>query len=387
MAWNEPGGNGSKDPWGHRKNEQGPPDLDEVIKKMRDKLGGWFGGNPNRPIGGSGDNFSGLTITILMGALLGIWLLFGFYIVQPAERGVVTRFGRYQQTTDQGLHWHLPYPIEDVQKINVQQVRAINHKALMLTKDENIVEIELVVQYRVGEDETDANETNAKNYLFNVLEPDNTLHQATESALREIVGSSNMDAVLTDQRDRVTADATKLIQTIVDHYQIGLKVISVNMQNAQPPEAVQSAFADAIKAREDQERSKSKAQAYKNQVIEQAGGTAGKLLEEAKAYKSMVVAHAQGETQRFAKILTEYEKAPTITRQRLYLEAMEAVLDNTSKILVDVPGNNMMVLPLDKMFSSSQLTETTKLAPAAPPTTTTSSPSENNNDPRSRGER
>lgn len=382
MAWNEPGGNGSKDPWGHRKNEQGPPDLDEVIKKMRDKFGGWFGGNPNRPIGGGDDSFSGLAISKLVMALFIIWLFFGFYIVQPAERGVVTRFGRYQQTTDQGLHWHLPYPIEDVQKINVQQVRAINHKALMLTEDENIVEIELVVQYRVGEDEA-----NAKNYLFNVLEPDNTLHQATESALREIVGSSNMDAVLTDKRDRVTADATKLIQTIVDHYQTGLKVISVNMQNAQPPEAVQSAFADAIKAREDEERSKSKAQAYKNQVIEQAGGTAGKLLEEAKAYKSMVIAHAQGETQRFAQILTEYEKAPTITRQRLYLEAMESVLDNTSKILVDVPGNNMMVLPLDKILSSSQATETAKLAPAAPPTTPTPSPSENNNDPRGRGER
>jgi modulator of FtsH protease HflK len=385
MAWNEPGGNGSKDPWGHRKNEQGPPDLDEVIKKMRDKLGGWFGGNPNRPIGGSGDNLSGLTITVLMGALFGIWLLFGFYIVQPAERGVVTRFGRYQQTTDQGLHWHLPYPIEDVQKIDVQQVRAINHKALMLTEDENIVEIELVVQYQVGENETDA-----KNYLFNVLEPDNTLHQATESALREIVGSSNMDAVLTNERDRVTADATKLIQTIVNNYQTGLKVISVNMQNAQPPEAVQSAFADVIKAREDEERSKNKAQTYKNGVVEQAGGTAGKLIEEAKAYKSMVVAHAQGETQRFTKILTEYEKAPTITRQRLYLEAMEAVLDNTSKVLVDIPGNNnLMVLPLDKILTSSQLTEAAKLTPTLPSTTNMPSQLENNkeNDPRSRGER
>ena len=384
MAWNEPGGNGSKDPWGHRKNEQGPPDLDEVIKKMRDKFGGWFGGKPNRPTGGGGDGFSGLAITTVLGVLFPLWLLFGFYIVQPAERGVVTRFGRYQQTTDQGLHWHLPYPIENVQKIDVQQVRAVNHKALMLTEDENIVEIELVVQYRVGENKEDA-----KDYLFNVLEPDNTLHQATESALREIVGSSNMDAVLTNERDRVAADAKKLIQTIVDHYQTGLKVISVNMQNAQPPEAVQSAFADVIKAREDEERSKNKAQAYKNGVVEQAGGTAGKLIEEAKAYKSMVVAHAQGETQRFAKILTEYEKAPMITRQRLYLEAMESVLNNTSKILVDVPGNNLMVLPLDKIFTSSQLTEAAKLTPTSPSTMNRSSQSEDSkeNDPRSRGDR
>ncbi len=384
MAWNEPGGNGSKDPWGHRKNEQGPPDLDEVIKKMRDKFMGWFGGKPNKPTGGGGGNFSGLAITTILVVLFPLWLLFGFYIVQPAERGVVTRFGRYQQTTDQGLHWHLPYPIENVQKIDVQQVRAVNHKALMLTEDENIVEIELVVQYRVGENKEDA-----KDYLFNVLEPDNTLHQATESALREIVGSSNMDAVLTNKRDRVAADAKKLIQTIVDHYQTGLKVISVNMQNAQPPEAVQSAFADVIKAREDEERSKNKAQAYKNGVIEQAGGTAGKLIEEAKAYKSMVVAHAQGETQRFAKILTEYEKAPMITRQRLYLEAMESVLNNTSKILVDVPGNNLMVLPLDKIFTSSQLTEAAKLTPTSPSTMNQSSQSEDNkeNDPRSRGDR
>jgi membrane protease subunit HflK len=198
-----------------------------------------------------------------------------------------------------------------------------------------------------------------------------------------------MDAVLTNERDRVAADAKKLIQTIVDHYQTGLKVISVNMQNAQPPEAVQSAFADVIKAREDEERSKNKAQAYKNGVVEQAGGTAGKLIEEAKAYKSMVVAHAQGETQRFAKILTEYEKAPMITRQRLYLEAMESVLNNTSKILVDVPGNNLMVLPLDKIFTSSQLTEAAKLTPTSPSTMNRSSQSEDSkeNDPRSRGDR
>lgn len=384
MAWNEPGGNGSKDPWGHRKNEQGPPDLDKVLKNLRDKFNGWLGGNPNRPTA-SGAGPSGLTISILIIILLSAWAASGIYTVQPAERGVVTRFGHYQQTTDQGLNWHLPYPIETVQKIDVQQVRTANHKALMLTEDENIVEIELVVQYRLG-----ANEADAKNYLFNVLEPDNTLHQATESALREIVGSSNMDAVLTNERDRVAADAKELIQTIVDNYQTGLKVISVNMQNAQPPEAVQSAFADVIKAREDEERSKNKAQAYKNEIFERAGGTAGKIIEEAKAYKFRVIAHAQGETQRFAKILNEYNKAPMITRQRLYLEAMESVLNNTSKIMVDVQGsNNIMVLPLDKIFTSSQLTPTTKLTPTLPSTTTIPSPAGNNraNDSRSRGER
>ena len=386
MAWNEPGGNGSKDPWGHRKNEQGPPDLDKVLKKMRDKLNGWLGGNPNRPGSGENPSSSAISVFIIMILLVG-WVLSGFYIVQPAERGVVTQFGRYQQTTDQGLHWHFPYPIEDVQKIDVQQVRTANHKALMLTEDENIVEMELVVQYRVG-----ANEEDAKDYLFNVLEPDNTLHQATESALREIVGSSNMDAVLTNERDRVAADAKELIQIIVDHYETGLKVISVNMQNAQPPEAVQSAFADVIKAREDEERSKNKAQAYKNEVVERAGGTADKLIEEAKAYKSRIIAHAQGETQRFTKILSEYDKAPMITRQRLYLEAMETVLNNTSKIMVDMQGsNNIMVLSLDEIFenlTANQLTKNTKLTPSLP-SSTIPSPVENNrdNDPRSRGDR
>ena len=386
MAWNEPGGNGSKDPWGHRKNEQGPPDLDKVLKKMRDKLNGWLGGNPNRPGSGENPSSSAISVFIIIILLVG-WVSSGFYIVQPAERGVVTQFGRYQQTTDQGLHWHFPYPIEDVQKIDVQQVRTANHKALMLTEDENIVEIELVVQYRIG-----ANEEDAKDYLFNVLEPDNTLHQATESALREIVGSSNMDAVLTNERDRVAADAKELIQTILDHYETGLKVISVNMQNAQPPEAVQSAFADVIKAREDEERSKNKAQAYKNEVVERAGGTADKLIEEAKAYKSKTIAHAQGETQRFAKILSEYNKAPMITRQRLYLEAMEAVLNNSSKIMVDLQGsNNIMVLPLDGIFenlTADQLTKNTKLTPSLPNSTMPSSVENNrDNDPRSRGDR
>jgi membrane protease subunit HflK len=386
MAWNEPGGNGSKDPWGHRKNEQGPPDLDKVLKKMRDKLNGWLGGNPNRPGSGENPSSSAISVFIIIILLVG-WVSSGFYIVQPAERGVVTQFGRYQQTTDQGLHWHFPYPIEDVQKIDVQQVRTANHKALMLTEDENIVEIELVVQYRIG-----ANEEDAKDYLFNVLEPDNTLHQATESALREIVGSSNMDAVLTNERDRVAADAKELIQTILDHYETGLKVISVNMQNAQPPEAVQSAFADVIKAREDEERSKNKAQAYKNEVVERAGGTADKLIEEAKAYKSKTIAHAQGETQRFAKILSEYNKAPMITRQRLYLEAMEAVLNNSSKIMVDMQGsNNIMVLPLDGIFenlTADQLTKNTKLTPSLPNSTMPSSVENNrDNDPRSRGDR
>jgi len=347
MAWNEPGGNGDKDPWGHRNNEQGPPDLDEVVKKLQNKLGSLFGGSGssgNNGNGSNGDNnVNGFLVTLLLGAGFIVWLLFGFYTVQPAEQGVELRFGRYINTTEQGLNWHLPYPVETVQKVNVQQIRPMQHKALMLTQDENIVEIELVVQYRVKD---------ARDYLFNVADPDNTLHQATESALREVVGTSKMDSVLTSGRDAVAAHSKQLIQEILDRYKTGLIVESVNMQNAQPPEAVQAAFEDVIKAREDEERHKNKAEAYSNEVVQRAGGFSDQLRQQAQGYKSQVVAHAEGETRRFTSILKEYEKAPEVTRQRIYLETMEEVLGRTSKIMLDVPdkGNNLMVLPLDKLF-------------------------------------
>jgi len=345
MAWNEPGGNG-KDPWGHRKKEQGPPDLDEVIKKMQEKLNGLFGGGGDNGDGNEKQGLSASTIAFFLILAIAIWLLFGVYVIQPAEQGVVTQFGRYDRTSEQGLNWHLPYPIERVQKVNVEQVRAVNHRALMLTQDENIIEIGLVVQYRV---------TDAKNYLFNVRDPDGTLHQATESALREIVGRSKMDAVLTSERTRIADETKALIQTIVERYKTGLTVTSVNMQNAQPPEAVQAAFADVIKAREDEERSKNKAHAYANEVVEKARGTSDRLREEAQAYKAQVIARAEGETKRFLSVLGEYQKAPAITRQRLYIESMESVLSNTSKIMIDIKsGNNLMVLPLNQILEAQQ---------------------------------
>jgi membrane protease subunit HflK len=337
MAWNEPGDN--KDPW----NKQGPPDLDEVVQQIQKKLAGIFGGGNSSD--GGGGSYSGPPIKLILFFIVVIWLGFGTYTIRPAEVGVITRFGQYHDTTQQGLNWHIPYPIEQVQKVNVQEVRTITHKALMLTKDENIVEIEVIVQYRV---------MNAKNYLFNITNPDDTLLQATESSLREVVGTSKMDAVLTSERTRVSADTKKLIQEIVDRYLAGLIVINVNMQNAQPPAEVQNAFEDVIKAREDQERSKNKAHAYSNEVIEKAKGTADRLREEAQAYKAQVVARSEGETKRFLSILTEYERAPEITRQRLYLETMESVLSNTSKVLLDINNsNNLMVLPLDKLLNNS----------------------------------
>ena len=385
MAWNEPGGNGSKDPWGHRKKEQGPPDLEELVKKMQDKLASLFGGGGNNGKGSRNDqegpswSFIGF-IAIL---LLVIWGAFGIYTVQPAEQGVVTRFGRFDRITQDGLNWHLPAPIERVQKVNVEQVRAVNHKALMLTKDENIVEIELVIQYHV---------INVEEYLFKVREPDKTLLQATESALREIVGTSRMDAVLTSERERVALETKNLIQEIIDRYQTGLKVTSVNMQNAQPPAAVQAAFTDVIKAREDQVRSQNQAQAYKNEVVENARGVADRLEQEAQGYRAQVIAHAEGETRRFLSILKEYERAPEITRQRLYFESMESVLSNTSKVMVDIQaGNNLLVLPLNQLIgrTTQSLTNRPNITPSTPsvmngiPKTET----QQGSDPRSRGGR
>jgi len=375
MAWNEPGGNG-KDPWGHRKTEQGPPDLDDIVQSVQDKIGGLFGGGGNGGKDSDGEGLSWTAIGFIAVIILSIWSLFGFYIIQPAEFGVVTQFGRYKETTEQGLNWHWPYPIEQVQKVNVEEVRALTHRALMLTKDENIVVIELVVQYQVK---------NAENYLFKVLDPDQTLHQATESALREIVGTSKMDAVLTNERARVAADTKVLIQDIVDRYKTGLIVTSVNMQNAQPPEAVQAAFADVIKAREDQERSKNKADAYANEVEQKAIGVADRLLEEAQAYKAQVTARSLGETRRFLSILKEYEKAPAITRQRLYIESLESVLSNTSKVMVDIQsGNNLMLLPLDRLLGNTSRQSTPDLSQ---PSSQFTEPGVRNDDPRSRGGR
>jgi len=380
MAWNEPGGNG-KDPWGHRKND-GPPDLDEIIKKVQEKLNQWFGNQRGRSGSGQQGDSPGVSFTavIVMGmVLLVVWLSFGFYIVQPAEQGVVTRFGRFLRTDGDGLHWHIPYPIEQVQKINVEQVRAVPHKALMLTQDENIVEIELVAQYRVKD---------AKSYLFNVVDPDKTLLQATESALRSVVGTSKMDDVLTLERDRVAADTKLLTQQILDGYDTGLIVSGVNMQNAQPPNEVQKAFEDVIKAREDEERLKNKAQAYKNEIVQRAGGEADKLRQESQAYKSQVVARAEGETQRFLSVLNEYNKSPEVTRRRLYLDTMEAVLSNTNKVIMDVKhGNNLTVLPLEQLLNGLGGERTTssvgnpntktEITPSPPPTNNSGDDSRN----------
>ncbi|MEY3220250.1 MAG: FtsH protease modulator HflK [Pseudomonadota bacterium] len=345
MAWNEPGKDG-KDPWGRRPN-QGPPDLDEVVDKIQEKLRQVFGNGRSGNTPNNQDergSFSFKKIMPFVFIAMVAWVVTGFYIVQPAFQGVETRFGKYTQTTQQGLNWHFPYPIEDVTKVNVEELRAIRHRAVMLTQDENIVEVELVVQYQVGD---------AKDYLFNVQNPDDTLHHATESALREVVGNSKMDDVLTSGRDVVAQNTKVSTQEILNRYKTGLTVRSINMQNAQPPEEVQGAFADVIKAREDEERSKNKADAYRNEVVQKAGGGADKTTQEAEAYRAQVIEHALGETRRFNSILAEYKKSPDITRQRMYLETVEYVLQHTSKVLVDTKQSNpLLVLPTDKLFGN-----------------------------------
>ncbi len=370
MAWNEPG-NGGKDPWGGGGGGgKGPPDLEEVVRNLQNKLGGMFGGGRARGggprSGGGGGGGSGPFgrlgrggIGVLLLVALAGWLLSGFYKIEEGTQGVELRFGKYTTTTSSGLHWHMPFPIETVEVVDVLQVRSeevgyrsgiggrapatVPRESLMLTEDENIVDIRLAVQYRIAD---------PKDYLFNVLDPGETLKQATESALREVIGKSKMDFVLTEGRGEVVARTEVLLQTILDQYRTGLVVSKVNLQDAQPPEEVQAAFADAIKAREDEQRLKNEAEAYSNEVIPKARGAAARQLEEANAYKEQVIAQAQGEASRFSRLLVEYEKAPLVTRDRLYLEAIEAVLAQSNKVVLDAKSSNsLMYLPLDRLMS------------------------------------
>ncbi len=344
MAWNEPGGNGDKDPWSGGRPDQGPPDLDEVVRKLQERFGGLFGR------GGGGGRSSlprpmGKGLWWIVGVVAAIWLASGIYIVEPAERGVVLRFGAYQDVTAPGPHWHIPFPIERVIKVNVDQVSTFSHKAEMLTKDENIVDVELTVQSRIQD---------PVNYLFQDWNPEKTLRDATETAVREAVGKNDLDFILTQGRGRVAAEIKERAQALVDTYKTGLVITSVNMQPAKPPEQVKTAFDDAIKAREDKERLENKAEAYANQIIPQARGEAARILADAKAYRDKTIAEAEGIASRFIKVLDEYKKAPEVTRRRLYLDTMERVLTRTGKVLVDIPGgNNLMYLPLDKLLKVS----------------------------------
>lgn len=363
MPWNEPGKD--KDPWGQRNNDA-PPDLDEVFKNLKKKLGGLLGSGR----GGSGgrssgsDDYTGI-ILIALAALIVVWLLSGIYIVDEGKRGVETRFGARSNITLPGPHWRLPWPIEAVEMVDVGALRKINHNSLMLTEDENIVALSLEAQYNVKD---------AQNYVFEVRDPDLTLKQAAETAIREVVGRNKMDYVITDGRAEVASQTKLIMQEILDSYQTGLNVLQVNLNEAQPPEEVQDAFADAIKAREDQQRIINEANAYRNDIVPKARGDAQAMLEDAEAYRTQVVKSSQGEAERFTKLLVEYQKAPEVTRERLYLETMEQVMSSNPKVLLDVKnGNNLTYLPLDKMIqrnsesssSSNRLPTTSQSSGAA----------------------
>jgi membrane protease subunit HflK len=357
MSWNEPGGD-KKDPWSGRGDKNGPPDLDEALRSLQEKLGKLFGGGEG---GGNSSNDSsppmkGLT-AIAAGVAVFLWGITGFYVVDEGNHGVETRFGKYTTITQSGLHWHLPAPIEQVNIVNVKQQRFIEvgyrsagseqgssvlKEALMLTKDENYVDVRLAVQYQVKD---------AKDFIFNIVNPAATLKQVTESAQRGVIGSSTMDFVLTEGRSEIVTQIKKEIQDVMDSYHSGIQITSVNLQDAQPPEQVQNAFADAIKAREDEQRLINEAEAYSNDVVPKARGAAARKMQEAEGYKEQVIAQAEGESSRFAKLYAEYSKAPDVTRKRLYIDAMEAVFSETNTVMVDVKGgNNMMYLPLDKML-------------------------------------
>ncbi|WP_020209815.1 FtsH protease activity modulator HflK [Gilvimarinus chinensis] len=344
MAWNEPGG-GGKDPWGNRNND-GPPDLDEALKKLQEKLGGIFGGKSG---GGDGSGNSGKGFgSLLIGAGVIAALLYAFsgvYQVDEKERAVVLQLGAFKEIKQPGLRWNAPL-ITEVFVENVTEERQYPSRGLMLTEDESIVELPITVQYNVND---------VKAYVLNVRDPEISLRHAADSALRHVVGSTELEQVLSEGRGKIADEVEVRLQQYLDSYGTGILVRDVNIQEGRPPEEVRAAFDDVIKAKEDEERLKNEAQAYANAVVPAARGRAQRMLEEAEAYKAEVTSRAEGETERFLNLLAEYEKAPEVTRERLYIEALEEVMGSASKVLVDVEGgNNMMYLPLDKLMSASE---------------------------------
>lgn len=347
MSWNEPGGgnNRPRDPWGG--NDQGPPDLDEALKKLQQRLSGLFGGRGGGGAGGSasgGGRMSGALLGVVAAGAITVWALLGFYQLDEQERAIVLRFGEYSGTLQPGLQWNPPL-IDEVIVVNTTKIRASQVREVMLTQDENIVEVTMSLQYLID---------NPEKFVLEVRDPEVSLQHAAQSALRHVVGDSTMDLVLTEGRAAIAGDVRERLQTYLDNYGTGIRVSKINIDEGKPPAQVQGAFDDVIKAREDEERVKNEAQSYANGIVPEARGRAQRVLEEASAYQQQVMAQAEGEASRFTQLLAEYEKAPRVTRDRLYLDAMQTVMSNTNKVLVDVDGgNNVMYLPLDKLAPPS----------------------------------
>ncbi|GLO11786.1 protease modulator HflK [Pseudomonas putida] len=370
MAWNEPGGNSNnQDPWGGRRgggggggDKKGPPDLDEAFRKLQDSLNGMFGGNKKR---GGGDRNVGKggglgLLGIGLAVLAAIWLYSAVYVVDEQEQAVVLRFGKYHETVGPGLNIYFP-PIDRKYMENVTRERAYTKQGQMLTEDENIVEVPLTVQYKIS---------NLQDFVLNVDQPEVSLQHATDSALRHVVGSTSMDQVLTEGREQMAVDIRERLQRFLDTYRTGITVTQVNVQSAAAPREVQEAFDDVIRAREDEQRARNQAESYANGVVPEARGQAQRIIEDANGYRDEVIARAKGEADRFTKLVAEYHKAPDVTRQRLYLETMQEVYSNSSKVMVATKDgqNNLLYLPLDKMVEGSR-------NPSAP--TTSVSPSVN----------
>lgn len=386
----------ANNPGGGNRND-GPPDLDEMLRNLSRKLNTLFG-KTNQPSNNSsapsGSPLSGRDLPVLpiLLVIVLIWLATGFYIVDQGSRGVVLRFGKHVETTKEGPHWHIPYPIEGVTTVNMQQVRTIEvgyrtdeaggakvkqpEEALMLTDDENIIDLQFAVQYDLK---------SAEDYLFNNLATDNAVRSATESAVREVVGKSKLDYVLQNGREDVSAKTKVLIQQILDRYKAGINIVSLSMQGASPPKQVQEAFDDVNRANQDLERQKNEGQAYANDVIPKARGTASRLVAESAGYKLRVENEATGNASRFEQILAQYNRAPEVTRQRLYIDAQEQILSSVSKVIVDQKnGNSMLYLPLDKLLPANAAAAPIANAPAAtataPTATVTSSIDDRNRD-------
>lgn len=355
MAWNEPGGNKDKDPWGGNRGNDGPPDLDEVIRNFQNKLSGLFGGKGSGG-GRSGRNDGGFNSSILIFALVVaaiIYLLAGIYQVDQKERAVILHLGKYSETKGPGLHWNPPL-IDIVSKIDSLSLQEWSTGQQMLTKDLNIVDIRMSVQY---------SRTDPKAYLLEVRDPEMSLQQAANSALRHVVGSSSMHNVLTEGREQIAVEVRELLQLYLDNYQTGIRVDKVNIEDADPPKEVQAAFDDVSKAREDEERLQNEAQTYANGIIPKARGNAQRVIEQATAYKEQVIAQAEGEAQRFEYLLAEYKKAPEVTRRRLYLDTVQEVMENSSKVMVDVKGgNNMFYMPLDQIVNATRTATSTGMS-------------------------
>ncbi len=334
MGWNE-SGNG-KNPWGGGKNPV-PPDLDDVIRNLQNRLSALFGG---RRRGGEGSGAKGLSLVMIL-IVVG-WVMSGFYKVDASERGIVLRFGEHVNTTMAGLRWHIPWPIESVEQVNVARFERVPITKRMLTSDENIVEVDLVVQYQ---------RTDAEKFLFKVRDAEATVSDVAESAIREVVGKNNMDFTLTEGRAEISRQTKELMQTTLDAYNTGIQIFQVNLQDVNFPDQVQDSVQDAIKAREDKDRLSLEAEAYANDIVPKARGAAARQIQDAEAYRERVIADSEGEASRFTQLLAEYEKAPEVTRERLYLESIESVYEGSAKVLMDTEGSgNLVYLPIDKLL-------------------------------------